>query len=556
MNPVVGSPAVHDHIIVIGSSSTAIRLVEELERAGEHVLVLVVDDEPVGASAYPMHEMAESGAQILQVTGVRVPELRRVYAESARAAVVLGFDDVITTRIALLLEELNPGLRLVLELSNPTFANRLSTLLGECTVLSSTQLAAPAFATAALTGSELRTFELAGRTVTAGSRDRVGGTTLAVLGDTRTAGIAGVLTEQGDLILGTEALPEPHRQARQSGLWGAVVGLFDRRLRWVITGLLVLMVGSVVYFRVAGQVTWLEALYLALTAATLTGIGDTAEELSLGTRFGGVVIQMVGLVLSSGITAVIVDALIKSRIGELTGGVRGRPRHHVILCGLGRIGTEVLRDLHRRGVPVVAIERNRRARGVLRARQLKVPVLIAESTDPAVLAQAGVASADALLALTDDDAANLEIGLVAQVHRPDLRIVTRMFDHDLAGRVENRLRLGATRSVSMVAAPAFAAAALGRRTEVIYSVGRRVVIFTELQIRAGSIAEDGVLPTQLDSPGNVRLLAVQRRGASWDWQPGPRPLLAGDKVAVAATRSGLASLLQQIKPGGDHSDDA
>ena len=496
--------------------------------------------------------MAESGADIFHVAGVREPELRRVYAESARAAVVLGFDDVITTRIALMLEELNADLRLVLELSNPTFADRLSGLLGECTVLSSSRLAAPAFVTAALSGSELRTFELAGRTITAGSRDLVGGDTLAVLGDTRTAGIAGVLTERGDLVLGTEALPERHRQVRRSGLWGAVVGVFDRRLRWVIAGLLLLMVGSVAYFRVVGQVTWLEALYLALTAATLTGIGDTAEELSLGTRFGGVVIQMVGLVLSSGITAVIVDALIKSRIGELAGGVRGRPRHHAIICGLGRIGTEVLIDLHRRGVPVVPIERNRQARGVLKARQLKVPVLIAEATEAAVLAQVGVEGADALLAVTDNDAANLEIGLVAQGLRPELRIVTRLFDHDLAGRVENRLHLGTTRSVSMVAAPAFAAAALGRRTEVVYSVGRRVIIFTELQIRPGSTAEDGIDVAELDVPGSVRLLAVQRRGGSWQWRPAPSRLVAGDRVAVAATRGGLAALLKRIKPLLEH----
>lgn len=72
-----------------------------------------------------------------------------------------------------------------------------------------------------------------------------------------------------------------------------------------------------------------------------------------------------------------------------------------------------------------------------------------------------VGAAAYLLAVTDNDAANLEIGLVAQGIRPDLSIVTRLFDHDLAGRVENRLHLGTTRSVSMVAAPAFAAAALG-----------------------------------------------------------------------------------------------
>lgn len=536
------------HIVVVGSSSTAIRLVEELERAGERVMVLVVDDKPVGTAAYPAQEMAESGAEILHVPQVREQELHRVHAARARAAVVLGFDDVVTTRVALMLEELNPELRLVLELSHPTFAERLSGLLGECEVLSGSQLAAPAFVAAAVSDGELRTFDLAGRSVTAGPVGRVGGEILTVLGDSRTAGIGGVLTEAGDTVLGTEAVAEPHRFVRRTGLWGAFVSVFDRRLRWVIAGLLLLMIGSVVYFRLVGEVTWLEALYLALTAATLTGIGDTAEELSLTTRFGGVIIQMVGLVLSSGITAVIVDALIKSRIGELTGGVRGRPRHHAILCGLGRIGTAVMNELHRQGIPVVAIERDSEARGVLRARQLKVPVIIAEANDSTVLRQAGIDAADALLAVTDDDAANLEIGLVAQEAHAGLRIVTRLFDHDLAGRVEGRLELGPTRSVSMVAAPAFAAAALGRRKEVVYSIGRRVLIFTELLIRADSAAADGIHTDEIAVPGAVRLLAVQRAGRAWDWTVAPGTLRAGDRVAIAATRGGLAQLISLIKP--------
>ncbi|GAB3704248.1 potassium channel family protein [Mariniluteicoccus flavus] len=529
-----------DHIVVIGSSTTAVRLVEELERAGEQVYVIAVAADP-GI----VEDMQEFGAEVDVVTKVRNPELERAGVRRARAAVVLGFDDVVTTQVALALEELNPELRLVLELANPNFSDRLGALLGECVVLSSAELAAPSFMAATMEGGDLQTFELAGRVVTAGPESGVGGDRLAVLGDSTVPGIEGVLPARGDIVLGTQALASARRHVRTSGVWGAITSVFDRRLRWVLFGLAVLMLVSVLYFRFVGGQTWLMSMYLALTASTLTGIGDT--ELPIGARFGAVVIQLFGVVLSSGITAVIVDALIKARLGDLTGGVRGRPRHHTVVCGLGRIGTSVMTYLVSRGVPVVAIERREDTPGVLRARRLKVPVIIAEATDATALEQAGIAEADAVVALTDNDAANLEIALVAKNTRPEVRVVTRLFDHDLAGRVERRLALGPTRSVSMVAAPAFAAAAMGRRKEVVFSVGRRVLIFTELSIKEGSLAADGVDHRALARAGEVRVLAVKHADGDWTWSPDDRPVRAGDRVAVVATRSGLAELLKTIK---------
>ena len=280
--------------------------------------------------------------------------------------------------------------------------------------------------------------------------------------------------------------------------------VFDRRARLVVLGLIMLIVLSTLYFHLGGR-DWLASLYLALTASTSTGDGDLTG-LSFGFRFGAVIIQLFGLVLSAGITAVIVDVLISARLAAITGGVRGKPRHHVVVCGLGRVGTAAAARLKARGVPVVAIERHEDAVGVLQARQLKIPVIIAPASDASALEIAGIGRADAVLAVTDDEAVNLEIALVAKNANPGVRVVARLFDHDLAGRVERRLQLGATRSVSMLAAPAFAAAALGRRREVIFPIGRRVLLFTEITVSGRSTAP-GTLISKLEESGASRILA-------------------------------------------------
>jgi Trk K+ transport system NAD-binding subunit len=316
-------------------------------------------------------------------------------------------------------------------------------------------------------------------------------------------------------VLGTELVGTAKSTVRTSGLVGALTRTFDRRARVVVLGLVILIVLSTLYFHAGGR-DWIASLYLALTASTSTGDGDLSG-LPFGFRFGAVVIQFFGLVLSAGLTALIVDLLITARLAAITGGVRGKPRHHVVVCGLGRVGTAVAARLKSRRVPVVAIERNEDAIGVLQARQLKIPVIIAPANNASAQEIAGIRRADAVLAITDDEAVNLEIALVAKEANPGVRVVARVFDHDLAGRVERRLKLGATRSVSMLAAPAFAAAALGRRWEVIFPVGRRVLLFTEITVNPGSAAA-GRRMDSLQEAGSLRILAWSSSGGNWDWR--------------------------------------
>ena len=531
--------APRQHVVVVGADTTTVRLAEELVRSGEQLVVIAHGENPRGAIA----DIEALGCQMIIASQIREAELRAAGVERARAAVVLGDDDVLALRVGLMIDELAPGLRIVIEMTNPRLGGRLTSLIGDCTLLSSAELAAPAFVAAALATPDTQSFDIGGRTVAAGPRHRIGGELLAVIGDTRRTGIDAVLPQNGgDLVLGTKLIGTARNVARTSGILGAISRIFDRRARLVMLGLAALILLSTLYFHIGGR-DWLASLYLALTASTATGTGDLST-LPLGFQFGALFIQLFGLVLSAGITAVIVDALIGARLAVILGGVRGKPRHHVVVCGLGRVGTAVAVRLQSRGVPVIAIERRVDAPGVLRARQLKIPVVVAAATNASAQEIAGISRADAVLAVTDDEAVNLEIALVAKDANPSVRVVARVFDHDLASRVERRLQLGATRSVSMLAAPAFAAVALGRRQDVIFPVGRRVLLFTELTVSASSAAPGRSL-RQLEEPGASRILAWSRSpGASWQWGYLDHELAGNERIAVVATRAGLARLLR------------
>jgi hypothetical protein len=79
---------------------------------------------------------------------------------------------------------------------------------------------------------------------------------------------------------------------------------------------------------------------------------------------------------------------------------------------------------------------------------------------------------------------------------------------------------------------------------VIFPIGRRVLLFTEITVGRGSAA-CGRTIGRLQEPGTSKILAWARSGGSqWHWGNDLHELSANDRLAVAATRSGLARLLR------------
>ena len=78
-----------------------------------------------------------------------------------------------------------------------------------------------------------------------------------------------------------------------------------------------------------------------------------------------------------------------------------------------------------------------------------------------VSSRSGVDSARAVIAVTDEDMANVSIALDARRMNQSAAVVVRVFDQALAARLEPALGLSRALSTSALAAPAFAAAALG-----------------------------------------------------------------------------------------------
>lgn len=542
--------------MVCGADSTSARLVEELRRVDEPVVAIVPDPDTDLAQ-----EMAELGAVLVIAARPHETALREAGVEYAKGVAFVEPDDVANVHAALTAEELNPDIKMAVHIVNPRLGAYLESLIEHCTVLSAGAMAAPEFIAAALDEEDVRWITVGGREVVAGPPELVAEPPIITLAGTDSKGNTVLLSAENDgaLVLGSGIRRQPRRvRPRLDELRADLGRMVDRRLRVVAVLLAATIAVAAIVIKIWPHgptqiLSWPDALYLAVWTITGSGADDPrASTAAAWVRLVGVGGSLLGLVLVSLLTAAIVDMFVGESLARSLGRMRGRPRGHVVVCGLGTVGAQVAQRLHARGFTVVAIERDEEKQGVQTIRGLGIPVIIGDVSNDQILYEARLHRCRAMLAVTSDDVANLQAGLYARERNAEARIVLRLFDHDLAARVQVRLGLGTTRSVSILAAPAFAQVLLERRIQATVPAGRRVLLVTEVPINAGS-AMDGKRIVDLAEPGAIHVLAHRRgpapgethRGDSgWNWNAatGTR-LRAGDQVALVAGLGGLARAL-------------
>ncbi|MFF7528335.1 NAD-binding protein [Streptomyces bobili] len=554
--------------------------------------------------------------------------------ERAAALALVYDDDETNIRAALTARRLNPRLRLVLRLYNRRLGQHIEELLDQAaalaiiggggeyavgdastTVLSDADTAAPALAATAVAGTTkvvqtdglmLRAVERpapeAGRAADPARVADTGPATLALLSvtsnDPSFADGSEASGEQGPLLLpdaatvaaasgrGRVVLEQVSYSAgpalpagRGAGVVAPFASLFSRRLRWSLAGLVGCVIALAVALWVVTGVHPLGALYLTLLdlfSINDPAVGKTTEQQVLQLLSG-----FVGLLLLPVLLAAVLEGLGTFRTA---GALRRPPRGlggHVVLLGLGKIGTRVLTRLRELDIPVVCVEVAPEARGVAVARRLRVPVVLGDVTQEGVLEAAKIHRAHALLAVTSSDTTNLEAALYGRSLRHDLRVVLRLYDDDFATAVYRTLRaahpqaLTRSRSVTHLAAPSFAGAMMGRQILGAIPVERRVLLFASLEV-GGHAQLVGKTVGEAFRAGYWRVLALEGsgrepgvgagvgvgaglgvgeggsvRGVGLEWGlPDSYVLRGEDRVVLAATRRGLAELLGRRRRGG------
>jgi len=216
------------------------------------------------------------------------------------------------------------------------------------------------------------------------------------------------------------------------------------RTEYVAVPLLLLGIyaAAIVVFRTTLGLSWIDATYFATTVVTTVGFGDiNLLDAPAAVKLFGVGLMFAGVLLIAVTASLLAVFVVTGTADRLRNEFRARRlRDHVVVCGLGSVGTAVARDLFARGARVVVIDPEADDE-LHRESNPRCPVIVGDATRPVILHRAGIERARALIACTSNDALNIEIGLtaqsVAEARRLDLplRLVLRCFDSDLARRV-------------------------------------------------------------------------------------------------------------------------
>ena len=216
---------------------------------------------------------------------------------------------------------------------------------------------------------------------------------------------------------------------------------FGKIAQWAACLLALLLVGSLGFVWLEGW-NFFDALYMTVTTLTTVGYGETHPLDRIGRIY-----NMVLILTGMGVMFYIVGSLARVVIeGELQ-AVLGRRKlikhikrlkNHYILCGFGRIGEIIARQLKERGLSLVVIENDPALLARLEASGYYF--INGDATREEVLLEAGIERAKGLIAVVSSDAANVYIVLTARSLNPNLFIVAR---GEEPGSEKKLLRAGA-----------------------------------------------------------------------------------------------------------------
>lgn len=541
-----------NHVVLCGIDRLGVRTLVELRRLGQEVVVVAPADQAEAAEA------VAAGCRVIAGDYREESALIAAGLRRAKALVIAEDDDVANLHAALTARSIQPDIRYVLRIFNLTFGEQIRVMFRDCQILSATAIAAPAFVAAAIDGAETRELVVAGRNlelVTTGFDDpsavahvaRRNGDTFELFPGWGGDSLAFVGRDGGSRSEQRRSFGRPDRWlVRQFRVARRLVGLADRRLRLLLTTLVLLAMLSTFVFAVFDNLEPIDALYFTVTVITTTGFGDISlRDAPAGLKIFGMGLMLLGAASLAVLYAIITDAIVGLRLARALGRPDPGLRDHVVVCGIGSIGYRIVELLHRLAVPVVAVDHDEANRFIPLLRDLGVPLVIGDVRLAQTLADARIFESRALVAATDDDFANLAAALTARSQSPDTRLVLRLFDPELARRVEPAFGASLSRSVSTLAAPVFAAAALGEQVIATVPVGRRLLVIARDEVAAESDTK-GQDAMMLERSFEGRIMAVERQGETI-WRPGELGRLeAGDFVIAVASRQGFADFLALV----------
>src|SRR5215212_2973271 len=308
-------------------------------------------------------------------------------------------------------------------------------------------------------------------------------------------------------------------------------------------------------FKLLLGLPWFDCFYFTLITLTTIGYGEPPGMTEPARYFTAVLILSgvgtIGYALSIAARAVLEFELVATFGKRRMFKDISKLSDHYIVCGAGRIGSRVIREIARRGHDFVVIEGDEVTAD--RLLSLGYLVLMGDATSDDVLKAAGVERARGLVCAVSSDPDNLYITLTARDLNKNMMIVSRANDESAVNRLH---KAGANKVVSpsitgsnqmaqMLLKPAVA-----DFMEMASMTEKLELEVEQIEINAGSPFINRLLKdTGIRSDLNVIVIAIRRAGGEMVFNPAADTVIEEhDALVVIGSHSSLELLEKMANP--------
>jgi len=262
-------------------------------------------------------------------------------------------------------------------------------------------------------------------------------------------------------------------------------------------------------------------------------------------------IMVMGTITATLVIALVTRAFVEGEIREVFGRKRmekqiARLENHVLVCGYGRMGRVIARELADARVPFIVIEKDEAAfRHIEEDGFLGIP---GDSTNDEILIQAGIERARALITVTSSDADNVFVTLSARELNPKIFIVARANEDS---SIEKLRKAGAYRVFSpyraggrLMAQAALRPNVMDFLSEVGGIPGTENYQIEELQVEPGSpLSGKSLRELNLSRTLGVIIIGVRRQSGPMAYNPSADTVVAAEDILIVlAPKAQLAEL--------------
>ncbi len=339
----------------------------------------------------------------------------------------------------------------------------------------------------------------------------------------------------------------PPRTSDRARSAGTVFGAIGRRRAavWLVVAGAIVAVGTAGYVILQGW-SVSDALYMTVITLTTVGFKEVADLDTVGRIWTmllaiaavGIIFGTVGLVAE----ALLSDATSGRREAKRMDQTLAALRDHYIVCGYGRVGSIVARELAHSGHRVVVVDI--RPESLDAARADGHLAVAGDGTTDAILHRAGVERAKGLVTSIDSDANNVFVTLSARAMNPGLFIVSRASARESEAKLS---QAGADRVVSPYRMAGHRIAELAVRPQVAdfidaaLSHGQLAFSMEEVQATAGGVLAGRTVGALRDE--GIFTLAIVRGVGSYEPNPtDSRVVAVGENLIVSGPSEPLRIL--------------